>query len=105
MPPRCLQLLWGLVWLNCGWGRPSKLRGLHEDNREYTSASVDLAKKLDAANRKLELQRVEYDKEILELKIQHAEETREYDLAGAPGDARGFGKTQDQAGRRREHLH
>ena len=27
VPPRCQQLLWGLVWLNCGWGRPSKLRG------------------------------------------------------------------------------
>ena len=26
---------------------------LHEDNREYTSSSVDLAKKLDAANSRL----------------------------------------------------
>ena len=27
VPPRCQQLLWGLVWLNCGRERPSKLRG------------------------------------------------------------------------------
>ena len=27
VPPRCQQLLWGLVRLSCGWSRPSKLRG------------------------------------------------------------------------------
>ena len=27
VPPRCQQLLWGLVRLSCGWGRPRKLRG------------------------------------------------------------------------------
>ena len=27
VPPRCQQLLWGLVRLSCGWKRPSKLVG------------------------------------------------------------------------------
>jgi hypothetical protein len=74
--------------------RDGVVDGLHEDKREYLSTSIDLAKKLDEANHKLELQRVKHEKEILELKIQHAEEIKKNQLDLSIGDAHCFGKTQ-----------
>ena len=47
---------------------------------EFCRQNVDLAKKLDEANHKLKLQRLDYEKEILELKIEHAEKIRENEL-------------------------